>query len=124
MLRILKNILCIFVSCMIMIGVIFGCGTALLLGDEHAHFLGYKITENYTFDNERFYHIGNAILIKVVSKQELSHDTPIAYYDKDYNLIYVYRIVNSNNDNCRVVDNYGTIIPIETKNIIGKVIEK
>ena len=105
-------------------GILYGIGTSMLKGGEHFHFLGYKITDNYTNDNSKNYHIGNCIVIESVPEYKIHHDTPIAYYDKEQNLIYIYRVVNKEiNDVYNVADNQGIIRPVNYSNVLGKVVE-
>ena len=48
----------------VLMGTLFYAGTAMLKGQEHASFFGYKLTDNYAYDEDEFCHIGSAIIIK------------------------------------------------------------
>lgn len=114
-----------FLVAITIFGLLYGVGTSMLKGPEHFNFLGYQITDNYTYDNYKYYHIGDCIVIEEVLEYELHHDTPIACYDEKQNLIYIYRIINKKDKNMYIVaDNNGGMRPIATSCIIGKVLEK
>lgn len=107
----------------VLMGTLFYAGTAMLKGQEHANFFGYKLTDNYAYDEDEFCHIGSAIIIKSAKDYEIHHDTAVACCSEKDDKIYVYRIVEMTTDGrYMAIDPKGTKIALQFKDIIGKVL--
>ena len=121
--RITKTTFCTVLIALISIGVLLAIGDAMLEGEAYATFFGYKLSNNFVYDNGNFIHMGDAIVIYDAPEYEYHHDTPIAYFEEENNCIYIYRIIHYENGSYRVVDPCGTTMTISPQNIIGRVLE-
>lgn len=95
----------------------------LLNGEGYATFYGYQITNSHNDDNSKFRHVGDAIIIKTAEDYEIHHDTPIAIYDENSKLYYIYRVISKSGDKITAVGKCGEIISTTYKEVVGRVIE-
>lgn len=121
--RLIRNLISVFLVVGIFMGLCFMGLEFLLNGEGYATFYGYQITSSHNDNNDNFCHVGNAVIIKTAKKDEIHHDTPIAIYDENSKLYYIYRVISKSGDKITAVGKCGEIISTTYKEVVGRVLE-
>ena len=121
--KLAKSILSILFVFFILIGLGFMGFEYLLYGEGRATFYGYQLSSATSGQDTGLYQIGNFVVIKSPNAYEIHNNTPIALYDKNSKMYYIYRVVCKDGANYTVIDDVGTLITVDYEDIAGRVLE-
>lgn len=121
--KLAKSMLSILFVFFILIGLGFMGFEYLLYGEGRATFYGYQLSSATSGQDNGLFQIGNYVVIKSTNTYEIHNNTPIALYDKNSQIYYIYRVVSKDGATYTAVDDTGTLITVNYKDIAGRVLE-